>query len=369
MQAVILVGGEGTRLRPLTFGTPKPMVPLFGIPFLERTLGRLKDAGVDEVVLAAGYLPAAIADHLGDGSRIDMRVTYVVEESPLGTAGALRNVAEHITGTFFVLNGDVLTSLDLRAMTAFHRAHGGIATLHAIRVDDPSAFGCIVRDAGGRIERFVEKPPRDEAPTDEVNAGTYLLERAVLDRIPAGRNVSIERETFPALIASGERLYSYVTGDYWLDVGRPQQYLQAHDDVLDRKLPLAPSGDRALARRGSLWLVGSAGVPGNVRLPSFVGEGVIIDETAVVGPYAVLGDGCRIEAGAVVRDAVLWDGVVVGAGARVSDAILASNVRVGSDAVVAQGAVVGHAAHIAAGVTLDPDARVVADAQTAGTQA
>ncbi len=369
MQAVILVGGEGTRLRPLTYDTPKPMVPLFGVPFLERTLGRLKAAGVDDVILAAGYLPAAISGHFGDGARIGIRITYVVESSPLGTAGALRNVAEHLTGAFFVLNGDVLTSLDLRAMRAFHEEHGGIATLHAIRVDDPSAFGCIVRNKVGRIERFVEKPPRDEAPTDEVNAGTYLLERRVLDAIPAGRSVSIERETFPDLIASDEHLASFVTNDYWLDVGRPQQYLQAHRDVLDRKLPLASSGDASLASRGSLWAIGSANAPGNLRLPAFIGEGVTIDPTAIVGPYAVVGDGCRIDAGAEVRDAVLWDGVTIGEHARVSDAILACNVRIGADAIVTRGAVVGRAAHVAPGTNLESDARIVADPQTAGMQA
>lgn len=367
MQAVILVGGEGTRLRPLTFETPKPMVPLFGVPFLERTLGRLKDAGVSEVILAAGYLPQAIEDHFGDGSRIGMRVTYVVEGSPLGTAGALANVADRLTGSFFVLNGDVLTSLDLQAMSDFHRLHGGIATLHAIHVDDPSAFGCIVRDDTGRIRSFVEKPPREAAPTDEVNAGTYLLERSVLDRIPRGRSVSIEREIFPALIAAGERLFSYVTSDYWLDVGRPQQYLQGHYDVLDRRLPLAPSGDAAASARGSLWYLGATQAPPNLRLPAFIGEGVTIDATAIVGPYAVVGDGCRIGPGAVIRDAVIWNGVEIGAQARVSDAIVASNAHVGAGAHVTQGAVVGHGARIADHTRLEADARVVAGVQPTTT--
>ncbi len=364
MQAVILVGGEGTRLRPLTFGTPKPMVPLFGIPFLERTLGRLKEAGVNDVVLAAGYLPRAIEDHLGDGSRVGMRISYVVETTPLGTAGALRNLADRITDSFFVLNGDVLTSLDLRKMIEFHRERGGVATLHAIRVDDPSAFGCILRDADDRISSFVEKPPRHEAPTNEANAGTYLLERSVLDRIPAGRNVSIERETFPELIASGAHLVSFVTDDYWLDIGRPQQYLQAHGDVLDRKLELAASGDRALSNRGRMWYVGAVGAPENFRLPVFIGEGVAIDTSAIVGPYAVIGDRCTVAAGAEIRDAILWDGVEIGAGARISDAILASHVRVGSGACVTTGAVVGHRARIAADAQFEPDARIVADAET-----
>ncbi len=333
------------------------MVPLFGVPFLERTLVRLRDAGVDEVILAAGYLPQAIADHFGDGSKVGLRVTYVVEETPLGTAGALRNVADRLRGAFFVLNGDVLTSLDLRGMLAYHREKGGDGVLHAIRVDDPSAFGCLVHDVDGRISRFVEKPPRDEAPTNDINAGTYLLERRVLDKIPAGRPVSIERETFPELITAGGRLYSYTSEDYWLDVGRPEQYVQAHADVLDGKLTL-----RAMAgvAGGTMFVEATSETPGNVRPPVFVGERVTIAPTAIVGPYTVVGDGCRIEDGAHVRNSILWDGVAIEAGALVTDAILASNVRVGRNANVASGAVIGHDATIAAGRILERDARVTA---------
>ena len=358
LQAVILVGGEGTRLRPLTYGTPKPMIPLFGVPLLERMLARLRGAGVDHVILAAGYMPRAIEDALGDGTRLGVRLTYVVEDAPLGTAGAIRNVADHIVDSFFVLNGDVLTSLDLRAMVAFHEDHGGIGAMHAIRVDDPSAFGCIVRDESDRITAFVEKPRRDEAPSHEVNAGTYLLERRVLDAIPTGRSVSIERETFPALLAAGERLYSHVTSDYWLDVGRPQQYRQAHDDVLDGRLVL---GDAPVdAAGGSVWAIGAKGVPPNVRPPVFVGAGAMIDASAVVGPYAVLGENCAIGPAAHVRYAVLWDAVRVDHGARVSEAILGSNVRVGHEAVIEHGAVIGHDAQIEPGTVLEPDARVAA---------
>jgi len=357
LQAVILVGGEGTRLRPLTYETPKPMVPLFGVPFLERTIVRLREAGVDEVILAAGYLPQAIIDHFGDGSKVGLRVTYVLEEAPLGTAGALRNVADRLTGSFFVLNGDVLTSLDLRAMLAYHQENGGEGVIHAIRVDDPSAFGCLVHDGTGRIARFVEKPPRDEAPTDEINAGTYLLERSVLDRIPSGRAVSIERETFPELLAAGGRLYAYTTDDYWLDVGRPEQYVQAHSDVLDGKLVL-PSSHHAAS--GTVFAAASPRTPSNLHPPVFVGEGVAIDPTAIVGPYAVVGDGCRIGPGAHVRNSILWDGVEIDAEARVSDAILASNVRVGNGAIVGAGAVIGHDVSIAAGRVLEPQARIAA---------
>lgn len=357
MQAVILVGGEGTRLRPLTYGTPKPMIPLFGVPFLERTIARLRGAGVAEVILAAGYLPQAIIDHFGDGSEVGLRVAYVIEEQPLGTAGALRNVADRLSGAFFVLNGDVLTSLDLRAMLAYHEAKGGDGVIHAIRVEDPSAFGCLVHDAAGRISRFVEKPPRDEAPTDEINAGTYLLERRVLDRIPQGRAVSIERQTFPELLADGGALYAYTTDDYWLDIGRPEQYVQAHGDVLTGKLTL-PS--LAGARGGTMFLSAAAGTPPNVRPPSFIGEGVRIEAGATVGPYAVLGDGCRIEAGAEVRESVLWEDVTVEPRARVVGAILASHVRVGRDAAINAGAVIGHDVHVEPGTIVDANARVAA---------
>ena len=359
MQAVILVGGEGTRLRPLTYATPKPMVPLFGIPFLERTLVRLRDAGVTEVILAAGYLPEALERHFGNGERVGLKLTYVVEESPLGTAGALKNLERFVHGTFFVLNGDVLTDLDLRKMAAFHREKGGLGVLHAIRVEDPSAFGCIVSDADDRISTFVEKPKRFEAPTNDVNAGTYLLERRILDAIPLGRAVSIERETFPQVIAAGERLYAYVTNDYWLDVGRPQQYLQAHGDVLDGKLVFGSDGATQPAR-GALWRLGAHETPPNLRPPVFIGDDVWIDPSAVVGPYAVLGDRCRIGAGAHVRDAILWDGVAVEAGARITGAILASDVKVGERSVVSPGAVIGHGASIAPGTVLEADARITA---------
>jgi mannose-1-phosphate guanylyltransferase len=340
------------------------MVPLFGVPFLERTLGRLRDAGVEEVILAAGYLPEAISNHFGDGSAFGIRVTYVIEETPLGTAGALKNVADLITGPFFVLNGDVLTSLDLRDMIAFHEQHGGLGTLHAIAVEDPSAFGCIEHAPGGLVTAFVEKPKREHAKTSEINAGTYLLDPAILGAIPAGRSVSIERETFPQAIAAGEALYTFVTGDYWLDVGRPAQYIQAHDDVLDGKLTLPWLGNGSAS--GSLWSAGDKDLPSNVRPPSFIGNGVTIATGAVVGPYAVLGAGCQIADGAEVRRSVLWDGVTVEEHARVSGAILASNVSVGREAVVTVGAVIGHEVAIAPGVVLPDDARLTTADTSAG---
>jgi NDP-sugar pyrophosphorylase family protein len=355
VQAVVLVGGEGTRLRPLTLETPKPMVPVMNMPFLERTLRRLKDAGIDDVILPAGYLPDAITSYFGDGSELGLRLRYVIEDVPLGTAGALKNVEQFIDGPFFVLNGDVLTSLDLRAMLAFHRAKGGIGTLHLIQVDDPSPFGAVVHDGTGRIQRFVEKPPRETAPTNDINAGTYLLEREVLDRIPAGRNVSIERETFPELIAAGDRpLYAFTTDDYWIDLGKPEAYLGAHRDIFEGAMPLGPTPD--VDGPGRETIPASA-----VRPPVFVGEGCHVAPDAVVGPYTVLGDRCEVGSGAVVLDSLLWDGVVVGPGAHVEKAIIASRARIGAGARIGHGAVIGHDAQVAHGAEIAANARVAVE--------
>lgn len=336
VQAVILVGGEGTRLRPLTYETPKPMVPIAGVPFLARSMERLYEAGITDVILAAGYMPRAITDYFGDGSRLGMTIAYAIEETPLGTAGAIKNVEQHVRGRFFVFNGDILTSLDLRAMLRFHERNGGVGTLHLIKVSDPSAFGCVVHDGAGAISAFVEKPPAGTAPTNDVNAGTYLLEREVLDAIPSGRPVSIERETFPALIDAGKRLYAHVTSDYWIDLGRPESYLAAHRDVLCGAMPLLV--EPGITGEGARSLRDKRGIVEPVHLDA----GTSIDPSATVGPNVVLGRGCWVGAGAIVRDSVLWDDVRVGARAVVEQSILATGVRVGSEAKVGAGSVVGH---------------------------
>lgn len=353
MQAIVLVGGEGTRLRPLTYGTPKPMVPIMGVPFLARTMERLHEAGIHDVILPAGYMPEAITQYFGDGSQLGMKITYVIEETPLGTAGALKNVEEHITGAFFVLNGDVLTSLDLRAMISEHERKGGIGLLHLIRVEDPSAFGCVVHDADNRISAFVEKPPRETAPTNEINAGTYLFEREILDFIPAGRNVSIERETFPQVIASGKGLYSYTTSDYWIDLGKPEQYLSAHDDILAGRMPMLEIVPGATGE-------GAAALSAvkNVTLPVHVDAGVTIDPTASIGPNVVLGTGVKIGPHARVRNSVLWDGVRIEEEATVDGSIIASDAVVGARAQVPAGGVIGHDAVVERGTVLEPGARV-----------
>ncbi len=352
MQAIVLVGGEGTRLRPLTYGTPKPMVPIMNVPFLARTLERLYAAEIRDVILAAGYMPQAIVDYFGDGSQLDMQITYVIEESPLGTAGAIKNVEGHITGPFFVLNGDILTSLDLRAMREYHHQKGGVGMLHLIRVEDPSPFGCVVHDENGMVSAFVEKPPAGEAPTNEINAGTYLLEREILDYVPANRFVSIERETFPEIIKAGKAIYAHTTGDYWLDLGRPEQYLAAHRDILSGAMPLAM--EPGVSGNGSGALRGHPGV----IAPVHADADVVVDASAKIGPNVVLGRGCSIGAGAMLRESVLWERVSVGAEAVIEEAIIASGVTIGPKAQIAKGSVIGHDVSIEPGAILQPGARL-----------
>ena len=233
MKAVVLVGGEGTRLRPLTLSAPKQMLPIVGVPMIERVLGHLAAHGIDEAVLSLGYLPDAFLDAYPDGQAAGVRLSYAVEPEPLDTAGAVRFAATFagIDETFVVVNGDVLTDIDLTALVAFHRERGAEGTIALHPVADPSAFGVVPTDDDGRVTAFVEKPPRDEAPTNLINAGTYVLEPSVLARIPEGGRVSIERETFPAMVRDGG-LYARSDDAYWLDTGTPAAYLQAHFDFL-----------------------------------------------------------------------------------------------------------------------------------------
>jgi mannose-1-phosphate guanylyltransferase len=320
MRAVVLVGGFGTRLRPLTASIPKPMLPVGHVPIIERLVVNLARGGVTEVTLALGFKPEPFVAAFPDGECAGVAMRYAVEPEPLDTAGAIRFAADQagIDDTFVVANGDVLTDLDVSALVAFHRLRRAEATIHLIGVPDPSAFGVVALDADGRVERFVEKPAPGTAPSNLINAGTYVLEPSVLDRIPLGRKVSIERATFPAVVADGG-LYGMATDDYWLDTGRPDLYLQANLDIAngvrrhDRCSPVHPA-----AR-----VHPSASVSGSV-----VGEGAEVGEGAVV-TSSVLLPGAVIGARSVVADSVVMGRV--GEGAEVRASVL------GADAAVLAG--------------------------------
>jgi len=308
VQAVVLVGGEGTRLRPLTSDVPKPAVTLVDRPFLAYAIEWLAAHGVDEVVLACGFLPEVLREALaGEEERAGVRITYVAEPEPLGTAGAIRFAAEalgdRLEERFFALNGDVLADLDLGALARVHEEREARATIGLYPVDDSSAYGLVRHDEQGRVLEFLEKT--GEAVPGQINAGAYVLERSVLELIPAGRAVSIEREVFPRLVGDG--LQALALDGYWMDIGTPERYLQASWDILEGRVETAVE----------------ATSPG-----SLVADDAEVDADARLGARAVVSPGCRIEATAEVEESVLLDGCVVGEGARVERSILAPGARV-----------------------------------------
>ncbi len=351
MKAVVLVGGEGTRLRPLTLSTPKQMLPIVGVPMIERVLAHLASHGVEEAVLSLGYLPDAFKVAYPEGHAAGVRLTYAVEPQPLDTAGAVRFAATHagVDETFVVVNGDVLTDLDLGALVAFHRQSGAEGTIALHPVPDPSAFGVVPTDSDGRVTAFVEKPPRDDAPTNEINAGTYVFEPSVLERIPTSGRVSIERETFPAMVRSGV-LFARSDDGYWLDTGTPAAYLQANRDLVagQRKAVPVPGLDRG----DGVFVDGESTIAGEVVGPSVILAGCSVAAGARV-ERSVVGAGSVIEAGAVVVDSVLMDGSHVAANASVAGSVLGPHAIVGQRADVRPISVLGEGAVVASGTLVD----------------
>ncbi len=356
MRAVVLVGGEGTRLRPLTYTTPKPLLPIGNVPFLERQLAWLGRHGVDEVVLALGYLPDAFAAHFPEGlfetEFGGVRLRYTVEEEPLGTAGGIRYAADEaeIDERFVVCNGDVLTTLDLTALVRFHDERQAEATIHLARVPDPSAFGLVPTHDNGEVKAFVEKPPPGRAPTDWINAGTYVLERSVLERIPPRLTVSIERETFPRMLEMPGRLFGYQSDAYWLDIGTPEKYLQAHADLLDGRLGPGALPADAVERAPGAWIEGDVSVADDAHLeaPVLLGAGAVVASAArVIG--SVLGAGCSVGEGARVVRSVLLDGARLERNAQVVDAVIGPDAVLEADAIARDQTVVGAGAVISGG--------------------
>ncbi|HET8644263.1 MAG TPA: NDP-sugar synthase, partial [Vicinamibacteria bacterium] len=305
MKGVILAGGEGTRLRPLTLSVPKPVVPVVDRPFLRHQLDLLATAGVSEIVFSVAYRPEKVQAVFGDGTGLGCRIHYAVEDTPLGTGGAVKNAESHLDDVTVVFNGDVLTDVDLPAVVRAHRETGASATIVLTPVPNPSAYGLVETDAGGRILRFIEKPDPSQITTDTINAGIYVLETRVLELMPPGVNHSIERAFFPALIARGDRLTGYVHRGYWIDIGTPEKYLQVHRDVLRGRFPVWLDGEP----RGGGWVHAQAAVEGaELEGPFYIGPGCRVAAGAHVGPDAVLTSGVHVEAQARVRDSVLWEG-------------------------------------------------------------
>jgi mannose-1-phosphate guanylyltransferase len=353
MQALILAGGEGTRLRPLTSTIPKPVVPLVDRPFINYMLEWLRGHGVDEAILSCGFMADGVRSVLGDGAELGMSLRYVEEPEPLGTGGALKFAEDMLGERFFMLNGDVLTDIDLTAQLRQHEQTGARVTLGLIPVEDPSAYGLVRRTDETEVTEFVEKPRPDEIDTDLVNAGAYIIEREVLATMPAaGTRISIERDVFPRLVGQG--LYGYAASGYWLDIGTPQRYTQATFDILEGDVR-TEIGTR-LAQAGGVLCDGS--VDGMIHGPAVIGAGATVAAGATVGGRIVLGRDVSVAAGAHIDSSVVLDGCRVGAGARISGAILSPGVEVGERCHIGPGTVIGEGVSVGAGNTLGHGMRI-----------
>jgi mannose-1-phosphate guanylyltransferase len=329
---------------------PKPVVPLLNVPFLAYQLALLRGHGITDVVLSCSYMVDEVKRVMGDGAAHGVRLRYAVETEPLGTAGGIKNAGHLVGRLVLVLNGDILTDADLTAMRRAHAARGAAATIDLFPVPDPSAFGLVELDPSGRVRRFVEKPSASEATTNTINAGIYLLDRALLARIPDGRMVSIEREFFPALVADGIPFYGWIGDHYWLDIGNPEKYRLAQLDLMAGKVSSAITAADARAARLGDPVVRDA--TASIAGACVIGAGSRLEAECLVGPDTVLGRRCVIGRGARVAGSIVWDDVSVGPGAVLADCIVASGARIGAGAHVGPGAI------LEAGRTVPERARV-----------
>ncbi|WP_327359264.1 NDP-sugar synthase [Streptomyces sp. NBC_01304] len=341
-EAILLVGGKGTRLRPVTVHTPKPMVPAAGVPFLTHQLARARAAGIEHIVLATSYLAEVFEPHFGDGSSLGLHLEYVTEDEPLGTGGAIRNVAPLLrsdpSDPVLIFNGDILTGLDIPALVATHESSSADVSLHLTQVEDPRAYGLVPTDSTGRVTAFLEKPQTpEEIVTDQINAGAYVFRRSVIDTIPTGRPVSVERETFPDLLASGAHLQGMVDSTYWLDLGTPQAFVRGSADLVLGRAP-------------------SPAVPGRC------GDRLVLP-TARVAPDAkltggtVVGEGATVGAGARIEGSTILSGAVIEPGATITDSLVGADSVIGARTILA-GAVIGDGARVGADNELRAGARV-----------
>ena len=364
MQALILAGGEGTRLRPLTTTVPKPVVPLVDRPFMAFMLEWLRGHGVDDVVMSCGFLAAGVRNVLGDGSAYGIRLRYVEEPRPLGTGGALKFAESMLDERFLMLNGDVLSDIDVSAQVAQHERTGAAATLALTPVEDPSNYGLVRLAADGQVTEFVEKPAPDQIDTSNISAGCYVLERPVLDLLEAGRPASIERDVFPRLVGDG--LFGHVAQGYWLDIGTPARYLQGTFDILEGTV-VTGVADRV--GEHFLYVADDVENDGRVVPAALVEHGCRIAQDARVGGRVVLESGVTVGAGTAIEGSIVMQGAEIGSNCLLRGCIVAGGVRIGDDchvegmAVLGEGVtlgagnVVAHGARIFPGVTL-PDGAI-----------
>lgn len=347
MKAILLAGGKGTRLRPLTIHTPKPIVPIFNRPFLHYQIDLLRWLPeLDEVILSLNYQPRRIEEMIGERGDTGIKVRYVVEPTPLGTAGAVKYAGEFLDDSVVVFNGDVLAQVDLREVLRIHRERRARATIVLTPVDNPSAYGLVETDADGNVKRFLEKPGPDEITCDTINAGIYILEPDTFDRIPANTAWSIERSYFPSLVERGETFFAYIHRGYWIDIGTPAKYQQVHHDIMSGLYAAPPFANKP---HGLAWCDPDARIDQTAYIegPCFIDRDVVVKAGARILPYTVLGRHCVVDERALVDASIVWAHTTIGQEASVTGAILGKSCHIGGNAVLKPGTVLGDKSAIA----------------------
>lgn len=328
MNALFLAGGLGTRLKPMTDHMPKPMVPIMGRPLLERSLEELKLCGADEIVLSTCYKSDYIQHYFGTGDKLGMNIHYVCEDIPLGTGGAIKKSQKYFNDTFLIFNSDILTNIDLKKLLEFHKNKKADVTIAATRVPNPSSYGVIEYDSEGYATTFTEKPKPGEEKSNEINAGIYVFESEILDEIPDGRVVSIEKDIFPKLLKKGCKIAVYRGGDYWMDIGTPEKYMEAHRDIFEGRCCVSENDfpKSGIYGRSNARMHGTARVLG----PVWFGRNVTIGANVTIGPNVVAGNNFQAGRGCTIANSIIWDNVTIGSGVSIVDSVVTSGCHVGS---------------------------------------
>ena len=357
MKAVIMAGGEGTRLRPLTSNQPKPMLPMANIPMMEHVVNLLRQHGFEDIVVTVAFMANAIRTYFGDGSEFGVRMVYATEATPLGTAGSVRNAQEELDERFLVISGDVLTDIDLSEVVAFHEKRGALATLALKAVDNPLEFGIVITREDGSVERFLEKPTWGQVFSDTINTGIYVLEPEIFDFIPEGRPVDFSGESFPAVLEAGKPLYGYVADGYWEDVGNLEAYLRSHQDILDQRVHVDIAGFQLRPR---VWLGKGAEIDPTVTIdgPAIIGDNCVVGPGAWLGEYCTLGRNIRIGDNAVLQRSVVHDNAYLGSAVRIEGSVIGRGTDLRQGARCEEGVVLGDECFVGAHAELKPGVKV-----------
>jgi mannose-1-phosphate guanylyltransferase/phosphomannomutase len=339
MKAIIIAGGFGTRLRPLTYNRPKPIVSVANKPFVIQQIELLKRYGITEIILNLHYLSDSIEEYLGDGSKLGVKIHYSIEDDPLGTAGAVKNAEQYFDGEpLVVFNGDVLTDIDLSKIIEFHKKNKADATITLVRVEDPTPYGLVILDKDCRVLKFTEKPNWERVNANTINAGIYIINPEVFKSVPAGKQYSFERELYPKMLEEGKRVFGYITESYWIDIGTPAKYLTAHRDILNNDVFVDIDGKKD---QKGVWVAEGANISPQAKVhgPSIIGKNVRVSQNAKINAFSVIGDSVRINEGAVVEDSVILRNSIIGKDVKLRSCIIGENCIIEDFAEIGNGIV------------------------------